>query len=381
MQELNRGFTSLQEPNLEEKLRNVLKSGRYHVSNLETAVSEAEIIFVAVPTPSKDDKSFKTTFVKDAVRDIVYNIRPNDNYKTIAVISTVLPTTIRSEVVPIIEEGKQKGKNVQVCYNAYFIAMSTVIADWLDPEFVLIGEGDDKLAGNQLECFYRTIVPKETPIFRMTYEEAELTKMSYNCYVGAKIVIANTIMEFCDRIPHADCDVVSNALSHATRRIVGKNYMRGGMGDGGNCHGRDNDALSWCSDKLDLSTNPFKYVMDARYAQTKFLANLVKFKRDEHNLPVVILGKRFKWNSNLTDYSPSLLLSDILHAKGVSHTIYDPLLDGEKSFKDPTLFVVTLTDETFQDFPFPKGSVVIDVWRFLKEKEGITYYKVGGRKD
>lgn len=382
IQEINRGFTSLQEPDLQEKLREVLASGRYHVSDLKTLVDESEIIFVAVPTPSLPNKSFDTKYVKEAIQSIVDLTELYGSMKVISVISTVLPTTIRNVASPIVCKAQNEGKNVGLCYNAYFIAMGTTIQDWLDPEFVLIGEeAEGYPSGDILEEFYCTIIPKETPIFRMTWEEAEITKMGYNVYIGFKIIVANTIMEFCEKIPNANCDVIANALSQANRRIVGSRYMKGGMGDGGLCHPRDADALGWLADKLDLSSNPFKWVMESRYSQTKYLANLAISLKDKNIiLPLVILGKRFKANSNITDYSPALLLDDILTTKGIQHTIYDPALDGERPFKEPSVFIVTVLDESFQDFPFPKGSVIIDVWRFLKQKDGLTYYCVGGEK-
>ncbi len=381
MQEINRGFTSLYEPNIQDKLKNALASGRYHVTDLKTAVENSDIIFIAVPTPSQENKSFKTTFVKDAARDIVY-FTSRDSYKTIVVISTVLPQTIRNEILPIINEARNQGKLVGLCYNAYFIAMGSTCEDWVDPEFVLIGEEcEGSINGNRLESFYRTVIPRETPILRMTYEEAELTKMGYNVFISFKITTANALMEMADKIPHLNVDVVSNALSLATRRIVGPRYLRGGMGDSGGCHPRDADALSWLCDKLDLSANPFKYVMEARYNQTKYLANLAISLKGKCNLPLVVLGKRFKAKTNLTDYSCSFLLSSILHTKCVQHTIYDPLLDGERKFDEPCLFVATVMDDDFYNFHFPQGSVVIDVWRFLKEQEGVTYYRVGGQKD
>lgn len=369
LKEINEGVTYLHEPELRQDLRYVLEEGLYRVTDdLGKAVSESEIIFVAVQTPSLFSGKFETNYLRHAVRCVAE--ASGKAFKVISVISTILPGTIRNELYPLVE-----GKNLGLIYNASFIAMGTVMQDFQDPEFVLIGEKEKK-AGDKLVKFYRTILPLKTlptPIFRLTWEEAEIVKLSYNTFIGFKIVTANTIMEICDKIGGANCDRVTEALSAATRRIVGPHYLRGGMGDGGPCHPRDQDALSYLAIQMQLSTSPFSYVMEARLHQTRWLGE----KALKTGLPIVILGKRFKPNTNLTDYSPSILLSDLLRGARVPHEIYDPMLDPPKEFNEPKCFVATLQTEDLQKFPYPKGSVVLDVWRFLEPREDVKIIRVG----
>jgi len=375
--EISQGKTSLYEPFLCEQLNKVLRDGSYRVADsLDEIIEHGVIVFVAVQTPSKEDGSFETSYLRTAINDLKKHLVDAYDYKVVAIISTVLPTTVRMEIYPILQS--LIPEKVGLIYNPSFIAMGTVIMDFLDPEFVLIGESDEK-SGKVMDSFYSSIMPPNTPILHMTWEEAEITKMTYNTFIGLKIITANTIMEICERIPHANIDIISNALSKANKRIVGPKYLQGGMGDGGPCHPRDQDALSWFAHKIDLSVDPFGFVMEARWKQTEYLANIVINYQRKTKLPIIILGKRYKPETNLTDYSPSLLLSRILENKGIQHAIYDPLIDGDNdNLWHPSVFVVTLQDEKFQNFPYPKGSIVIDVWRFLKNQNGLTYHRLGG---
>lgn len=145
-----------------------------------------------------------------------------------------------------------------------------------------------------------------------------------------------------------------------------------------NCHPRDNIAMSWLAKKLNLSHNFFEDVMKAREDQTEFLADLIM----EHEGPYYILGKTFKEETNLIIGSPAILLKNILEERGVKITDYDPFVDEyDVNFKKGTYFVAT-RHNYFKHFNFPKGSTVIDVWRFLEfdKQDEIKHIKVGVKK-
>lgn len=343
------------EPGLGRDLGEALLNGLYLCDSVEEALShEPEIVFVAVPTPSLPDGQFDTSYVKVAIQEVVDNLRVP---AVISVISTVLPMTIRGEVATLV------GDNPLV-YNPSFIAMSSVVRDFKNPEFVMVGTRDGT-PNDVVESFYRTIVPQETPILHMTWENAELVKVRYNTYIGFKILIANECMEVCHKIPHADCDVVSNALKMATKRVASGAYFKGGMGDGGECHPRDQRALAWQGLELGLSTNLNDYTTLARATQTEWLATLLR----EYGLPIVIMGKRFKARSNLTTDSASILLHDILKASGIESWFYDPQIGLTDIPEGPCVFLASIDEDWVNLYPYPPFSVVVDVWRRFKPKE------------
>jgi len=373
--------TGSYEPNLDKQLRKALDSGNLHLctSLRDMWLDEPEIIFVAVPTPSKEDASFNTAYIKSVLADINIISQTMRKKPIVAIISTILPMTTRTEFASLT--------SLPIVYNPFFIAMGVVVIDYLEPEFVLLGyhENEYPWVHDKMVEFYESIYRDEKvqpPILSMTWEEAECTKVLYNTIIGFKIVIGNSIMEMCHSIPYANCDTIVNAFKYATKRIIGSTYLTGGMGDGGECHPRDNRALSYLCKQLNLSTNAFKFIMDSRDLQAGWLAYLML----KTELPGVIIGKRFKSNSNLTTDSASILVYDIAESLGVDVNYHDPVLGIEYYPSSPHVFLVAIHEPWAISYPYPEGSVVLDVWRQFTEKAiehlkntGVEYISVGGR--
>jgi len=374
-QSYREGKANLYEPNIDHHLKTALDGGLKLCDTLEEMIdAEPQIIFVAVPTPSRDDDSFDTSYLIKATEDIGKTMRGKNFHTTMAIISTILPQTMRNEVLPALEEFSEKrvGTDIDLCYNASFIAMGTTIRDFLNPEFVLIGESVPLSEGGSiLENFYRGFLKK--PVFRMTWENAELVKMCYNTYIGFKIIYGNNLMEMCHKIPHADCDVIIHTLSHATDRIISPSYLRGGMADGGECHPRDNLALSWLAEQLELSSNMFSFVMETRRAQAEWLAKLLA----SYDLPIIILGARYKPNTNLTSESGSLLVADILRGMGKDVSIYDPDIGLEVELQTKAVYLIGHMFDFIKSMRFERGSIVIDPWSWLGDCGEATYISVG----
>ena len=301
-----------------------LEKSNLEFGSLEEVVDHAEILFVAVQTPHEpryegvtplpeERKDFDYTYLKKAVAAV--GAAAKQPTATV-IISTVLPGTIRREILPVA------GPNLRICYNPFFIAMGTTMRDFLFPEFVLFGV-EDQEATALARQFYAPIT--EAPFFDTTVENAELIKVSYNTYIGMKIVFANTVMEICHKTPGTDVDQVVDCLELATRRLISPSYMRGGMGDGGGCHPRDNIALSWLARELDLSYDFFDSLMIARQEQTEWLADLMC----SYALPKRIIGYAYKPGTEITTGSPALLLGELLKNRGVDVAMSDPVIDGQ----------------------------------------------------
>jgi UDPglucose 6-dehydrogenase len=201
--------------------------------------------------------------------------------------------------------------------------------------------------------------------------------VAYNTFIGAKIVFANTMMEICHKLG-ADIDDLTRALSMARTRIVSPMYMAGGMGDGGGCHPRDNIAMSWLAGKLELSHNLFEDLMKAREDQTYWLAKLVEARHRDSGLPVVVLGRSYKPETNLVVGSPAILLSNLLDELDVEHESWDPYIDQPRPWPPAVYFIATNHSE-FRRFEFPKGSVVIDPWRMVTQRNGFELVAIGKR--
>lgn len=356
-----------------------LKNHKIDFLSLEEVVEKSDIVFVAVQTPHHilyegitripgTTCDFDYTYLKESVFAISNIVEKLDEDKIVVIISTVLPGTLETQIIPYISN------RVKLCYNPFFIAMGTTVYDFYNPEFVLLGQYD-KDAADIVEYFYSTI--HSAPVYKTSIVNAELIKVSYNTFIGMKITFVNTLMEICHKLG-GNVDEVTGALSLATMRLISNKYLSGGMGDGGGCHPRDNIAMSHLAEKLNLSYDLFDKIMTAREEQTEWLSELV----DEHrgDLPVVILGKAFKPETNLSVGSPSILLYNILKEKNIPCEIYDPFIDEYRDFTEPALFFIGTKHDLFSCTKFPDGSIVIDPWRYVPQQDNVTVVSVGNPK-
>jgi UDPglucose 6-dehydrogenase len=366
-------------------------AGVKFTTDLAYLVEFAELIFVAVQTPHEPmyegttrlprrRANFDYGYLEASLKAIDAECQRLQKPTIVVVISTVLPGTMRTLT-------KNLSEFVQVAYNPYFIAMGTVLKDFYEPEFVLLGcdgeRGGDRLAG-ALRAFYGTICP--APVFATSMESAEVIKVSYNTFISMKVAFANQLMEICDKLPGANVDDVTTALKMSGRRIVSQAYMTAGMGDGGGCHPRDNIAMSWLAKELDLKFDFCDAVMQAREAQTEYLADLVVDEARRTGLPVVVLGRAFKPNIKLDTGSCSVLLANLIRERVRNVQVVDPVADGdnEKSSDveqmSAAVFVVATKHDVFGGLTFPAGSVVLDPHRYVRpQPEGVSVIYVGKR--
>jgi len=354
------------------------------VDSIDDVVTHADLVFVAVQTPHgpeyegvtrmPDTRSdFDYSILNHAVKMIVATSTHLTKHVTLVVISTVLPGTSERDILPILN----RSPYVSFVYSPKFIAMGTTIDDERHPEFVLLGiDKSDSRGVEEVSSFYRSMHAPEKLRF-MSVESAELTKVAYNVFLGLKIVAANAIMEIAHKTG-ANCDDVTDALAKATDRVVSSRYMRGGMGDGGNCHPRDQIALSWLADELNLSYDLCGAMINARESQTEWLAELCVDASQNGKLPIIILGKAYKKGTNLTGGSCATLLANILtEYDGLTVSQWDPHVDEARSFDDPAVFIFATNHDEFFSMTFPSGAVIVDPWGLVKDQLGVKVTRVG----
>lgn len=355
-------------PYIEGELEDYLANAQFSIKDsIDGVLDSSDVVFVAVPTPHierfegncpiPDDRAdFDYSYLKDvAVKINDYLSRNTDKNLDIVIISTVLPGTIRSQILPLLTSIRD---GVNLFYNPYFIAMGTTIHDFLNPEFILIGRVSED--SSRLVSIYKTFL--SCPIVEITLESAELTKVAYNTFIGMKIVFANTLAEITEKIG-GHVDEVTNTLSLANNRIISNKYMKAGMGDGGGCHPRDQIAMSWLANELDLSFDIFEMIARARDNQSLYFAETLKKLQVERNQRVVILGNSYKKNVGITIGSPSVLLQHYLKELDVDFIAFDPLQKEEELVCDgPNIFFVATPHDVFKDLSLPMDSLVVDPW-------------------
>jgi len=364
-------------PFQEENAQDLLEQTAIRLVSTVELVKKSDLIFIPIQTPHEpryegitrlpeERQGFDYTYLRDGISQLSYECARQKRSTILVIISTVLPGTVDKVIRPLLNS------YTRLVYNPFFIAMGTCIEDFVHPEFILLGVDDPKTA-DEVEDFYRGFI--DAPVERMSIASAEMTKVSYNTAITSKICIANTIMEMCHRIPGANCDDVTRAMQHATKRVVSPMYMGGGMGDGGGCHPRDNIALSALAQQLGLSYDWYEHLMKCREAQAEWLADMMM----SYTLPKVILGITFKPETDLVTGSPALLIKNLLEEKGATVHTYDPDLP-ETTDKLPTgaaVFLIGCKKDEFVGWDFPAGSIVIDPHRFIPDQDGVQVIRIG----
>jgi len=380
---LKQGKTFHYEPNLNEYL-NEHRSNITITDSYEEAIHNTDATFVVVNTPSDSIGAFSVEYLVPACKQIGAALRTKNSYHLVSITSTIMPGATRNDVLPALEStsGKRVGKDLGLCYNPEFIALGSVIRDFLNPDFILIGESDEK-AGDLLGSIYTELM-KDPKIRRMSYENAEITKIALNSYVTMKISFANLLAEMCNKIPGADVDTITDSLGMDTR--IGKKYLKGAMSFGGPCFPRDNKAFFLAAKmhgcELDLPATTDK----VNRKHIEFIANMA-ISHCKGNGRVAILGGSYKPNTDVIEASPSIEIAKHIVSSGIKVSIHDPVAikNIEKQYNNSfhctetisecldgsDVCIITTPWEQYKaltenDFKKMKGSVVIDCWRILK---------------
>ncbi len=361
-------------------------------SSIKECVWDRDIVFIAVPTPHNrdydgsyptshlDPKDFEYDIVKQCVQDTDRHL---NNRQLLVLISTVLPGTVRNHIVPLIQ-------NSRFVYNPYLIAMGSVAWDMVNPEMVMIGTEDGSLTGDAKELvdFYKTIMENNPRYEIGTWDECECIKVFYNTFISAKIGLVNMIQDVAMRQGNIDVDIVTNALAKSTMRIMGPQYMKAGMGDGGACHPRDNIALRYLAERLDLGYDLFDSIMKAREVQAENLAKeLVKHAVD-NNMNIFIHGKAYKPGVPYCDGSYSLLVGHYCERLGHKPTYIDPLTGDLLEKCHGVVLMAHNSNVTYSGSKgdqnlyckIEKGSIVIDPWRMFKKVDDYTVIYYGNTR-
>lgn len=397
---MNAGQAPVQETDLAEMI--AVNQERIRATMIpEDAIANTDISFVIVPTPSDKRGAFELQYAKYAFRSIGRALREKEGYHVVVLTSTVLPGATRHGLLPVLEaeSGKKCGEDFGLCYSPEFIALGTVIRDFLNPDFYLVGQFDQR-SGDALEEVNLRVCLKEPVIRRMSIENAEIAKIALNSYVTMKVSFANTLADICERIPGGDVDVVSDALGSDSR--IGRKYLTGGMGFAGPCFPRDNVALSFLCREIGAASD----LLETNDAYNKALAGrfvekLLSYTRKGDT--VCVLGLAYKPQSHVIEESQGIFLAMAFADAGMRVVGYDPLAGPgarqvfqdhvlvadsvDRALQDAALVLITTPDAEFRSLDpsrllTGKDSVtVVDFWRCLgdacRNHPGIRYVPMG----
>ncbi|MCS6951948.1 MAG: nucleotide sugar dehydrogenase [Bryobacteraceae bacterium] len=392
---INQGQAPVSEPGLADLVAR--NRGRLAATvDTEKAATGAEVIFIVTPTPLAPDGTFSMDFVLSAGRAIGRSLRRSQGFPVVVLTSTVMPGATGGQLLPLLESvsGKRCGLDFGLCYNPEFIALGSVIRDFLNPDLILIGESDPR-SGQILEDLYHSLCANRPAVARMNFVNAELTKLCVNTFVTTKISYANMLAEVCERLPGADVGVVTQALGLDSR--IGGKYLQGALGYGGPCFPRDNLAFAAMARGLGVDPALAEATDRINRRQAPRVCRLVLGLLPPGGA-VGILGLAYKPDTNVIEESQGILLAQGLVDAGARVLAYDPaamepaskVLDGrirlcstlEECAASADVVVIATPWREFRALKpehLKAGSgppVVVDCWRILPRErfEGLVAY-------
>ncbi|MEM2192416.1 MAG: UDP-glucose/GDP-mannose dehydrogenase family protein [Candidatus Hadarchaeales archaeon] len=318
---LNQGKSPIYEEGLDELLKNVGSKKLFSATtDVQAAVKDAEIIFMCVGTPSKKTGEIDLRYLLQAARSVGDALGEVDEYKIVAVKSTVVPGATEEKVIPLLEKssGMKAGKDFGVCVNPEFLKEGSALKDFFHPDRIVIGELNPK-SGNALARLYRNF---KCPFIRTNLRTAEMIKYASNAFLAAKVSLINEIGNICKRL---GIDVYEVAKGVGADPRISPHFLRAGIGFGGSCFPKDLKALIARAEELGYRPKILRSVIEVNEKQPLRLLELLK--KHIPNLrgkTIGILGLSFKPGTDDIREAPSIKIVRELLKEGARVKAYDP---------------------------------------------------------
>ena len=305
--------------NVEPNLNNYIKKYRknfFYEKNIKNIILKTNITFLVLPTPTNKDGSFSNDYIEDCLEKIAIQLKKKKNKNHLIVItSTVSPGSCDYFIRTLVKKGLRNQKDFSIIYNPHFIAQGSTIYNLEKPDLLLIGTDND-VSKKKINILYKKIYTNHSFFKNTNFLEAEISKISINCFITTKISFSNYISEICQKSGNADAKIVLDVMGQDKR--INHAYMKIGTKFSGPCFPRDNNALISYSKKIRVNcfipkaTNQVNALQSTRIL--KILENILKINKKRMRLG--IFGITYKSNTNLIlDSQADSLIREIYKKK------------------------------------------------------------------
>lgn len=322
--QMQTGIVPIYEPGLDVLFHRNIAQGRLSfTTDLALAVKEAQIIFMALPTPPGGDGAADLSYILGAAKDVAGLVT---EYKVIVNKSTV-PVGTADKVQAVF--AAHTDIEIDVVSNPEFLREGVAVEDFMKPDRVVIGTSSEK-AQKLMAELYGPYVRQGNPILFMDERSSELTKYAANSFLATKITFMNEVANLCE-IVGADVDAVRKGIGADAR--IGKRFLFPGIGYGGSCFPKDVQALAKAADEHNYDFQILKSVMEVNERQKTILVDklLKYYKGDLKGKHFALWGLAFKPETDDIREAPSLYIIDELVKHGATVTAFDP--EGMKNVK------------------------------------------------
>ncbi len=312
---LNRGEIPIFEPTLDVLMKRNFSEGRLRFTiDLEAGIENADIIFLALPTPESEDGSADLSYVLKMAETLSGIIT---SYKVIVNKSTV-PVGTAAKVQAIFDEKCQV--KVDVVSNPEFLREGFAVEDFLKPDRIVIGSISDA-AIELMTKLYKPFVRQGNPIFIMDEKSAELTKYAGNAFLAMKISFMNEMANIAEKVG-ANIELVRKGIGTDNR--IGGAFLYAGLGYGGSCFPKDVKAIQKIAMDNDYDFKLVNSVLQVNQLQREKFFNKIKSNIDLKGKKIALWGLSFKPNTDDIREAPALYIIEKLIESGAIVSAYDP---------------------------------------------------------
>jgi UDPglucose 6-dehydrogenase len=351
---LSRGDLPIYEPGLQELVRSNVRQGRLDFSTeLAGPVGEADVVFIAVGTPSRSgDGHVDLSYVYAAAHEIAAAL----NGSTVVVTKSTVPVGTGDEVERIIREARPSA-DFSVVSNPEFLREGAGIRDFKLPDRIVIGVEDER-ANKIMADLYRPLYLNAAPIFYTRRRNAELIKYAANAFLATKITFINEIAELCES---AGADVQEVARGIGLDNRIGSKFLHAGPGFGGSCLPKDTSGLIKTGHDYGVPLRIVETVMAANEQRKRAMARKVAaaLGGNLRGKKIAVLGLTFKPNTDDMREAPSIALITALQDMGATVTAYDPA--GMEQAK-PLLPEITYANDAYSCAQSADALVIVTEW-------------------
>jgi len=393
---LKAGIVPIYEPGLETLFhRNVSEHRLRFTDSLADAVDFADIIFLALPTPPREDGSADLKYVLGVASEIGQIMT---SYKVLVTKSTV-PVGTGDKVTAAVNDNAKV--DFDVVSNPEFLREGFAVNDFMKPERIVIGANSEK-AERMMKTLYAPFVRSGNPVIFMDRRSAEVTKYAANSFLATKISFMNEIANLCEQVG-ADVDNVRKGIGTDSR--IGKRFLFPGVGYGGSCFPKDVSALFKTSQEYDYNFKILDAVMEVNQIQKGVLVEKIisTYGNDLRGLTFAIWGLAFKPNTDDIREAPALVIIKRLQEMGAKVQAFDP--EAIESVKAHTDLEMDFAESQYDALQGADALIIVTEWKnyravnfdtvktLLKNpvifdgrniydpddmaEEGITYYSIG----
>lgn len=318
---INSGKSPIYEKGLEALLKKALKQKLFEATgDMKAAVEKSHVTFIAVPTPNKKDNSIDLSYIKEVSKQIGLALKEKHGYHVVAVKSTVVPKTTLETVLPLLQmhSNKSAGREFDLCMNPEFLREGVAVADFLQPDRIVIGV-QNKKAEKVMREIYR---PIQSPVISTSIESAEIIKQACNAFLATKISFINAVADVCEN-NGGNIDEVAAAMGLDKR--IGTGFLMPGLGFGGSCLPKDLSIFMGVKGGNGYHYGLLKEVDNINRRQRKNFVKKIEQKLSTlEDKKIAVLGLSFKPDTDDMRHAPSIDVIDALIGRGAAVKAYDP---------------------------------------------------------